>query len=201
MILLNLKNCIQKHYYDDRVEDNVKTNKTPPSNKRKISVDLKEVQVKKPLILMSQINDDSFTPNAESTKIINNNLFNSESHSDEYTQIVKELNLEDINFEESLTPKKNKSDSISSAQNGEMKKTDCNAEYLKKLMNIDVTIPLPSDNTNVSNFNAENISISQWSKGDVVLNGEPLEVLIYKNNCTVLLNKSKKIFCKPELYA
>lgn len=183
MILLNLKNCIKKHYYDDRVEDNVKTSITPPSNKRKISVDLKEVQVKKPMIVMSQI-DDSFAPNAESTKIINNSLINSESCSDEYTQIVKELSLEDINFEEPLTPKKNKSDSISCAQNGEMKTTDCNAEYLKKLMNIDVTIPLTSDNTNntnsVSNFNAENISISQWSKGDVVLNGEPLEVLIYK---------------------
>lgn len=159
-----------------------------------MSVDLEEIQVKKPMILMSQINDDSFAPNAESTKIINNDLFNSESYSDEYTQIVKELSLENINFEEPLTPKKNKRDSISCAENGEMKKTDCNAEYLKKLMNIDVTIPLQSDNTNVSNFNAENISISQWSKGDVVVNGEPLEVLIYKNNCIVLLNKNKKYF-------
>jgi len=142
------------------------------SNKRKISFDSEEKDyVKKPLVIMSQTND-SFAPNAESTKIINNSLLNSESYSDESKQIIKELSLEDIDFEEPLTPpKENKNDSSACSQNDEVKKND---EYQNRLQIIGKTFYL--DNGNVTNLNTENISISQWSKGDVVLNGKPLKV-------------------------
>lgn len=122
---------------------------------------------------MSQLND-SFPPNAESTRIINNSSLNSESCSDECKQIIKELSLEDIDFEEPLTPKENKNDSSEYSQNSEVKKNDNIDEYKIKLQNIGKIIYL--DNGNVTNFNTENISISQWSRGDVVLNGKPLKV-------------------------
>lgn len=186
MILLNLKNCIDKHYYNDKVEDDqpdVCKTPTQPNNKRKISFDSEELKIKKSSNVLSQINE-SFTPNAESTKIINNNSCNLEKENHEHTKIVEDLSLEDIDFEEPFTSMENKSDkTIHSENNVESKDND---EYCKKLMNVGKTIPLQSiqpDNTNVKNFNAENISISQWSKGDVVLNGKQLEVffIIFKN--------------------
>lgn len=157
------------------------TNKvTSPNNKRKISFDTEEVQIKKPAVLMSQIND-SFAPIAESTKIVIDNSFNTESSNDEHTKIIKELSLEEIDFEEeSFISKENESENTTCSENNDVEKIDDISEYRKKLMNIGITIPLQnnqSDNTIVNNFNAENISISQWSKGDVVLNGKPLEVL------------------------
>jgi len=173
MILLNLKNCITKYYYNDKLE-----NDQPNNNKRKIPYDSEEVQVKKSPILMSQVND-SFFPNAESTKIINNNSFNSVLNNDEHTQIVKELSLEDIDFEEPFISKKNISDKMLCLENNKVESTDDISEYRKKLLNIGNTSPLQTDSTNVKNFNTEDISISQWSKGDVVLNGKPLEVFIF----------------------
>lgn len=173
MILLNLKNCITKYYYNDKLENDQSNN-----NKRKIPNDSEEVQVKKSPILMSQVND-SFFPNAESTKIINNNSFNTVINNDEHTQIVKELSLEDIDFEEPFISKKNISDKMLCLENNKVESTDDVSEYRKKLLNIGNTSPLQTDSANVKNFNTEDISISQWSKGDVVLNGKPLEVFIF----------------------
>jgi len=178
MILLNLKNCITKYYYNDKIENDQSNN-----NKRKIPYDSEEVQVKKSPILMSQVND-SFVPNAESTKIITNDSFNSALNNDEHTQIVKELSLEDIDFEEPFISKKDISDKILCLENNKVESTDDISEYRKKLLNIGNTSPLltiQSDDANVKNFNTEDISISQWSKGDVVLNGKPLEVFIFIN--------------------
>jgi len=180
MILLNLKNCITKHYYNDKVENdpsNINKALVHPNNKRKIIYDSEEIQVKKSPNLMSQVND-SFVPNAESTKIINNDSFKSISNNDEHTQIVKELSLEEIDFEEPFITEKNKSDEMLCLGNNKVENTDDISEYRKKILNIGNTSPLQSDNANVNNFNAENISISQWSKGDVVLNGKPLEVCV-----------------------
>lgn len=180
MILLNLKNCIAKHYYNDKVEnDQSNINKVPEhvNNKRKISYDSEEVQVKKSPILISQVND-SFVPNAESTKIIKNDSFDSVLNNDEHTQIVKDLSLEEIDFEEPFILKDDKNDEISCLKNHQVESTDDISEYRKKLLNIGNTSPLQSDSANVRNFVAEDISISQWSKGDVVLNGKPLEVFI-----------------------
>ncbi|XP_060870701.1 PMS1 protein homolog 1-like isoform X3 [Metopolophium dirhodum] len=179
MILLNLKNCITKYYYNDKVENdqsNINEVLGHPNNKRKIPCDSEEFQIKKSPILMSPAND-SFIPNAESTKIISNESFNSVSNNDEHTQIVKELSLEDIDFEEPFISKKNKSDN-KCLENYSVEITDDISEYRKKLLNIGSTSPfrtIQSDETNVKNFNTEDISISQWSKGDVVLNGKPLE--------------------------
>ncbi|KAL5234739.1 hypothetical protein ACI65C_002149 [Semiaphis heraclei] len=169
MVLLNLKNCITKYYYNDKLENDQSNN-----NKRKIPNDSEEVQVKKSPILMSQVND-SFFPNAESTKIINNNSFNTVINNDEHSQIVKELSLEDIDFEEPFISKKNISDKMLCLENNKVESTDDVSEYRKKLLNIGNTSPLQTDSANVKNFNTEDISISQWSKGDVVLNGKPLE--------------------------
>lgn len=156
--------------------------KISSNNKRKMPFDTEKVQIKKPVVLMSQIND-SFAPIAESTKIVIDNSFKTESNNDEHTKIIKELSLEEIDFEkESFISKENESENISCSENNEVEKTNDMSEYRKKLMNIGITIPLQtnqSDNTIVKNFNAENISISQWSKGDVVLNGKSLEVLFY----------------------
>lgn len=134
--------------------------------------------MKKPANIISQINE-LFTPNAESTKIINNNLCNLESNNHEHTKIIEELSLEEIDFEEPFTSIENKSNKTIFPESNEKSKD--NDEYCKKLMNVGKTIPLQDiqpDNTNVKNFNAENISISQWSKGDVVLNGKQLEVFL-----------------------
>lgn len=133
--------------------------------------------MKKSMILMSQ-NIDSFAPNAESTKIINNNL--SETKNDEDTQIIKELSLEEIDFEEPIISKENENKKIKCSENNEEENIDI-VEYHKKIRNIGIAVPLQtiqSDNSNVLNFNTEKISISQWSKGDVVLNGKPLEVFL-----------------------
>lgn len=181
MVLLNLKNCIAKYYYDDKIEnDQSNINKVPEqvNNKRKISYDSEEVPLKKSPILISQVND-SFVPNAESTKIINNDSFNSVSNNDEHSQIVKDLSLEEIDFEEPFILKDDTSDETSCLKNHKVESTDDILEYRKKLLNIGNTSPLQtiqSDRANVRNFVAEDISISQWSKGDVVLNGKPLEV-------------------------
>lgn len=181
--MLNLKNCITKHYYNDKVENeksDINEIATHPTNKRKICSDLENVQVKKSATLISQVND-SFAPNAESTKIINDNFLDSKSNNDEHTQIINELGLEEIDFEEPITPRENKTDEMCSTNIIENKIDDI-SEYRKKLMNIEKKIPLQtvhSDEANVINFNAENISISQWSKGEVQLNGKPLEVFLY----------------------
>jgi len=183
MILLNLKNCITKYYYDDKVENdksNINEVLVLPNNKRKIPHDSEEFQIKKSPILMSPVND-SFIPNAESTKIINNESLNSVLNNDEHTQIVKELSLEDIDFEEPFISKENKSDN-KCLENYNAESTDDISEYRKKLLNIGSTAPfqtIQSDDANVKHFNTEDISISQWSKGDVVLNGKPLEVFIF----------------------
>ncbi|XP_026817988.1 PMS1 protein homolog 1-like [Rhopalosiphum maidis] len=180
MILHNLKNCITKYYYNDKVEnDESSINKTlePPNNKRKIPYDSEEVNVKKSPILISQV-IDSFVPNAESTKIINNNSLDSVLSNDEHTQIVKELSLEEIDFEEPFLSKNNTSDKMLCLKNNKVESSDDISEYRKKLLNVGNSSSLQtiqSDNANVRNFIAEDISISQWSKGDVVLNGKPLE--------------------------
>jgi hypothetical protein len=174
MIILNIKNCITKHFYDDGVQNiQLNTNEIQLNqNKRKISFDSDEIKVKKSAIEDS----DSCRLNAESTKIINESYeFSDEDH------IIKELSLEEIDFEEPLTLKENKNDNIIYSKNNELEGTDNITEYHKKLMNIRTTNPLKtiqSDNTKVTNFDAENISISQWSKGDVVLNGKLLKVLL-----------------------
>lgn len=184
MILLNLKNCITKYYYNENIENdqsNINKVLAHTNNKRKIPYDSEEVQVKKSPVLMSQIND-SFAPNAESTKIISNDSFNSVLNNDEHTQIVKDLSLEDIDFEEPFISKIDKSNKMLCLENNNLESTDDISEYRKKLSNIGNTSPLQtiqSDDANVRNFNAEDISISQWSKGDVVLNGKPLEVFIF----------------------
>lgn len=134
--------------------------------------------MKKSTVLLSQVND-SFVPNAESTKIIDNSLSNSVSNNDMHTQIIKELSLEEIDFEEPFVSKKNKIEEMSCLTNNKVESTDDISEYRKKLMNVGNTVPvqtIQSDHTNVRNFNAEDISITQWSKGDVILNGKPLEV-------------------------
>ncbi|XP_025201621.1 PMS1 protein homolog 1-like isoform X2 [Melanaphis sacchari] len=197
MILLNLKNCIAKHYYNDKVEnDQSNINKVleHPNNKRKILYDSEEVQVKKSPILISQVND-SFVPNAESTKVMNSDSFNSVSNNDEHIQIVKELSLEEIDFEEPFISKNNESEEMSCLKNDKVESTDDISEYRKKLSNIRNTSPLQtiqSDNANVRNFIAEDISISQWSKGDVVLNGKPLEsgVVLKSDVLTETLEKN-----------
>lgn len=179
--MFSLKNCINKHFYNDKVEENVNIKTTPLKHKRKISSDSEEIPVKIPFTSTSQTND-SFTPNAESTKIISNDLPNSASYSDEHEQIVQELSLEDIDFEEPITPKENESDFLTGSQNNEVKKIDDMAEYRKRLMNIRKHIPsqtIQSDDTNVINFNADHITISQWSKGNVILNEKSLEVFCY----------------------
>lgn len=133
-----------------------------------------EVKLKKPTIFMSQT-DDSFAPNAESTKIINSKLVDSETNNDEHSKIIKELSLEEIDFEEPISfPSKETPSEKICFENNKSENVDDISEYRKKIMNIGNNIQ--SDNTNVINFNAENISISQWSKGDVVLNGKTLEV-------------------------
>lgn len=185
--MLYLKNCINKHYYNDVVENNqLEINKnttttTHPKNKRKSSSDSEEVIVKKPTVVMSQI-DNSFRPNAESTKIINDTLFDSKIEKDEHTQIIEELSLEEIDFEEPFTSKNNKGDKKTYSENNEENKTNDIGEYHKKLMNVAKNIPLQtiqSDNSNVNNFNADDISISQWSKGDVIINRKLLKVFLY----------------------
>lgn len=145
-----------------------------------------DVQMKKSMISISQSND-LFAPNAESTTIMENNLIIPENKNDEHTQIVKELSLEEIDFEEPFSLKENKNNKIICSENNEEEKIDNFEEYRKKLMNVGKTLPLQtiqSDNLTVSNFCTENISISQWSKGDVVLNGKPLKVFIM--HCFVL---------------
>lgn len=101
-------------------------------------------------------------------------------NSDVHTQIINELSLEDIDFDEPIASIENESNETCSKNNlGE--KNDI-SEYLKTLKNVGKSVPLQniqSDNTNVINFNAENISISQWSKGEVVLNEKLLEVFFY----------------------
>lgn len=181
MIILNIKNCITKHFYDgvENIQLNTNEIQTNQNNKRKLSFDSEEIKVKKTEISTLPVSD-SFKPNAESTKIIDDNYeFSDEDH----THIIKELSLEEIDFDEPLTLKENKNYNIVYSKNNELKETDNITEYHKKLMNIGTTVPLKtvqSDNTNVTNFDAENISISQWSKGDVILNGKLLEVfLIY----------------------
>lgn len=112
-------------------------------------------------------------------------MLNSKSNNNEHIQIINELSLEDIDFEEPITSKKNNTIETLCSKNNIEEKTNDISEYRKKLMNIgkpDSLQIIQCDNTNVINFNAENISNSQWSKGDVVLNGKPLEVcLILKN--------------------
>lgn len=192
VILFCLKKCINQHYYDDsKVEKNIDINIAHQSNKRKISFDSDEkLLVKKPLVLMSQIND-SFEPSAESTKITNNNLFDSEYCSEEHKQIINDLSLEDIDFEEPLIPEINESNSLVCALNEEEKKSSID-EYESKLQNTKKTIHLD----NVTNFNAENISISQWSKGNVVLNGKTLEVLFYIYYFITMFVMGKHIYTK-----
>ncbi|VVC37340.1 DNA mismatch repair protein, C-terminal,DNA mismatch repair, conserved site,High mobility group box [Cinara cedri] len=181
-ILLNLKNCINKHYYNDTVENdqleiNTDITKTHLKNKRKSSSDSEEFITKKSTVVMSQINN-SFIPNAESTKIINDNSFDSEMTKDEHSEIIEHLRLEQIDFEEPFTSNENKEDKKQNSENNDENKIDDIREYRKKLMNVTKNIPLQSiqcDNANVNNLNAENISISQWSKGDVILNGKSLK--------------------------
>lgn len=168
---MNLKNCIQTYYYNDKVENDTNKITASPTNKRKISFD-SEMKPKKPTICMSQT-DDSFAPNAESTKIINSELFASETNNDEHSQIIKELSLEEIDFDDPISfPLK---ENIN--ENNKPEDVDHISEYRKKLMNIGNIIQ--SDSTNVTSFNAENISVTQWSKGAVVLNGKTLEVFYY----------------------
>lgn len=185
MILLNLKNCITKYYYNDKVENdqsNINEALVHQNNKRKIPYDSEDFQKKKSPILISPVND-SFIPIAESTKIINNELINSVINNDEHTQIVKELSLEDIDFEEPFLSKENKrDDKCLENYNYNVESANDISEYRKKLLNVGSTSPfrtIQSDDANVKNFNTEDISISQWSKGDVVLNGKPLEVFIF----------------------
>lgn len=91
-----------------------------------------------------------------------------------------------------------------------MESTDDISEYCKKLLNIGNTSPLQTiqfDSANVRNFVAEDISISQWSKGDVVLNGKPLEsgvvlksdILIetFEKNSKPKMNKATEILHSP----
>lgn len=183
MIIFNIKNCITKHFNDDKVENiqsNINEIQTNLNNKRKIYFESEEIKVKKPAILMSPV-ADSFRPNADSTKIFNDT---SEFNREDDKLIIKELSLEEIDFEEPLTLKENKNDNIMYSENNEVEKTDDITEYHKKLMNVGVTIPLKpihSDQTNVTNFDTEKISISQWSKGDVVLNEKLLEVYFLIN--------------------
>lgn len=129
---------------------------------------------------MSQMND-SFAPIAESTKIVTDNLYKAHSKNDDHTKIIKELSLDEIDFEEdSFISSENESENITCSENNEAEKTDDLSEYRKKLLDLGIPIALHTrrpDNTNVKNFNDENISVSQWSKGNVVLNGKPLEVL------------------------
>lgn len=179
--MLNLKNCIRKYYYSDKVEDDVnKITTMLLNNKRKESFDTEEekVMMKKPTVLMSH-SSESFTPNAESTSIINNS-FKPEFNNDEHTHIIEELSLREIDFEEPFMINENKCDkTIVCSKNNELEKSGDISEYCTRLMNIRKTSPLQTNksaNVNVTNFNAEHISISQWSKGDVVLNGKPLEV-------------------------
>lgn len=145
---------------------------------------------------MSQ-NNDSFAPNAESTKIINNNSFIPETkNDDENTQIIKELSLEEIDFEEPFISKENENKKIKCSENNKDEKIDIE-EYPKKLMNIGITVPpqtIQSDNSNVINFNAEKISISQWSKGDVVLNGKSLEVFLLNILSFIILKQIYVLF-------
>lgn len=181
MILQNLQNCIKTYFYGNKVENNSDPNKTvtEPNNKRKIPFDSEEMLVKKSALKISET-DDSFFPNAESTKIANDNSLNSDDNHDEHKKIIEELSLEEIDFEESfLSKEKENEDNETKNSETVVKETDKLDEYRKKLMNIGTTVPLhtlKSDKANVTNFNAEMISISQWSKGDVTLNGKPLEV-------------------------
>lgn len=131
------------------------------------------------MILMTQ-NNDLFAPNAESTKIINDNSFTPETKNDEDTHIINELSLEEIDFEEPFMSKENENKKIKFSESNEEEKIGI-AEYHKKIRNIGITVPLQtiqSDNSNVLNFNTEKISISQWSKGDIIINGKPLEVFL-----------------------
>lgn len=175
MILLNLKNCINKHYYNDKVEsDLLDTDKsiTQPNKKRKRSCDPEENILLKPSIEISQINDFNF--------------LKSECNNDDHTKIIKELSLDEIDFEEPFSTNENINNQIECFENTEMKNADDLNEYRKKLMNIGKNVSLQSmvsNNTNVMNFQAENISISQWSKGNVVINGKPLEVLLFTIYC------------------
>lgn len=189
MILLNIKNCITKHFFSDKDENiqlNINEIQTNQNIKRKISLDSEDVKnVKKPAISISP-DSDSFRPNAESTKIINDSF----EFSKEHTLIIKELSLEEIDFEEPITLKENKNGNIMYSENNEVEKADDISEYHKKLMNVGITVPLKtieSDETNVTNFDAEKISISQWSKGDVVLNEKLLEVFHLLNFLSIFL--------------
>lgn len=139
---------------------------TNSRNKRKKIIDSEEVQMKRSAL------------DIETTKIINNNLFLSKTENDSHNAIVKELSLEEIDFEEPFTSNENK---ILHSENNEEGKTDDIAKYREKLMNIGKTDPLRPDHSNILNLNTENISISQWSKGDVILNGKPLEVFLMHN--------------------
>lgn len=160
----------------NQIEFNNITSKTHPNIKRKSSEDTEEIIVKKPTVLKSQI-INSFTPIAESTKIFNDNLFDSKIKNDEHIQIIKELSFEEIDFEEPFTLKENNGDKKKISENN-----DDFGEYRNKLMNVTKNIPfqtIQSDDCSVNNFNAENISISQWSKGDVILNKKLLKVYLY----------------------
>lgn len=169
MILDNIKNCIRKHFYHDKIENiqpNIHVNQTCSSNKRKITSDLKEIKVKKPVVLMSQINGLS-----------------TELKSEDHQHITVELKLEESGPEESSTSKENKNDKIMCLEKNELEKTNDVSEYCAKQIHIGQTVQYnynikQSDNANVTNINAQNISVSQCSKGDVVINRKLLEVFL-----------------------
>lgn len=139
------------------MQPNINEIQTHSSNKRKTSNDLKEVEVKKPVI--SKKNDKSTE-------------FNSKNH----PHIPMESSLESIVSEEAYTSEENKNDETMCL---EMEKTYDVSKYCGEPINLEQTVPykiIQSDNSNVTNLNDESISAAQWSEGDVVINELLLEV-------------------------
>lgn len=166
MIIANIQNIIRKHFYCDKIENNqsnINEIQTHSSNKRKTSFDLKEIRVKKPVVLMSQI--DSLSTE-----------FNNEDN----PRIPMESVLKDVDSEELSTSKENKNDERICSENIELEKT-YDSKHCEHLIYLEQTVPykmIQSDNANVTNVNAENISTSQWSQSDEILNEKLLEVFL-----------------------
>ncbi|XP_050420572.1 PMS1 protein homolog 1-like [Adelges cooleyi] len=239
-ILISIKNCIVQHYYDNTpVNDPSDQNKNIlKSNKRKISSDSEDVEVKKSTAYYNEPNqlsldsshnnssinpctfkaaqleldslnqisqiDKSLKPNAESTKIMNDNLcifdpdidksnykISRESSTREFSkstlkseiensQLVKDLSLEEIDFEEPFTLVEENDSKITHSESNESLINSNIDQYKQRIMNIGITKSHPAiqqhDTSDSSvDFHVKNVTLSQWSKGNVLFNGKPVK--------------------------
>lgn len=99
--------------------------------------------------------------------------------SEEQAQIDKELSLEGIDFEEPFFIDEKENTSKENVSNKYRDENNSIDEYKKRLMNIKSNTLCHTskpDKISVLNLDSKSTTLSQWSKGQFLLNGSPVKV-------------------------